>query len=91
MFLTLKSTDWKEEDYVKNNIVPFGWCEDNNRAIPSVEIKRSTELKIKLSKKQKEELRQMRKYRRGSISLEIEDPLKEFKAKLKEQIRLNNR
>ena len=56
-----------------------------------VEIKRSTELKIKLSKKQKEELRKMRKYRRGSISLEIEDPLKEFKAKLKEQIRLNNR
>ena len=55
-----------------------------------VEIKRSTELKIKLSKKQKEELRQMRKYRRGSISLEIDDPLKEFKAKLKEQI-LNNR
>ena len=57
----------------------------------AVETKISTELKIKLSKKQKEELRQMRKYRRGSISLEIEDPLKEFKAKLKEQIRLNNR
>ena len=56
-----------------------------------VEIKKSTELKIKLSKKQKEELRQIRKHRRGSISLEIEDPLKEFKAKLKEQIRLNNR
>ena len=37
MFLTLKSTDWKEEDYAKNNIVPFGWCEDNNRAIPSNE------------------------------------------------------
>ena len=29
MFLILKSTDWKEEDYAKNNIVPFGWCEDN--------------------------------------------------------------
>ena len=57
----------------------------------NVEIKRSTELKIKLPKKQKEKLRQMRKYRRGSISLEIENPLKEFKAKLKEQIRLNNR
>ena len=54
----------------------------------AVEIKRSTELKIKLSKKQKEELRQMRKHRRGSISLEIKDPLKEFKDKLKEQIRL---
>ena len=52
-----------------------------------VEIKRSTELKIKLSKKQKEELRKMRKYRRGSISLEIYDPLKEFKAKIKEQIK----
>ena len=51
----------------------------------------STELKIKLSKKQKEELRQMRNHRSGSIPLEIEDPLKEFKAKLKEQIRLNNR
>lgn len=51
-----------------------------------VEIKRSTELKIKLSKKQKDELQQMRKYRRGSISLELEDPLKEFKAMLKEQI-----
>ena len=37
MFLILKSTDWKEEDYAKNNIVPFGWCEDNNRAIPSNE------------------------------------------------------
>ena len=56
-----------------------------------VEVKRSTGLKIKLSKKQKEELRQMRKYRRGSISLEIEDPLKEFKAKIREQIRLNDR
>ena len=53
----------------------------------AVEIKISTELKIKLSKKQKEELRKMRKYRRGSISLEIEDPLKEFKAKIKEQIK----
>ena len=35
MFLILKTIDWKEEDYVKNNIIPFGWCEDNNRAIPS--------------------------------------------------------
>lgn len=35
MFLILKDTEWKEEDYAKNNIVPFGWCEDNNRAIPS--------------------------------------------------------
>lgn len=37
MFLILKTTDWKEEDYVKNSIVPFGWVEDNNRAIPSNE------------------------------------------------------
>ncbi len=31
MFLILKTTDWKEEDYVKNNILPFGWIEDDNR------------------------------------------------------------
>ena len=37
MFLILKTIDWKEEDYVKSNIVPFGWVEDNNRAIPSNE------------------------------------------------------
>ena len=37
MFLILKSADWKEEDYIKHNIVPFGWVEDNNRAIPSNE------------------------------------------------------
>ena len=37
MFLILKTIDWKEEDYVKNNIIPFGWCEDNNRAIPNNE------------------------------------------------------
>lgn len=70
----------------KNCNYNFYFMQDGN----PVEIKRSTELKIKLSKKQKEELRQMRKYRRGSISLELDDPLKEFKAKLKEQI-LNNR
>ena len=44
-------------------------------------IEYQNSFKIKLSKEQKEELRQMRKYRRGSISLEIEEPLKEFKAK----------
>ncbi len=37
MFLILKSTDWKEEDYINNNITPFGWIEDNNRAIPRKE------------------------------------------------------
>lgn len=37
MFLILKTIDWKEEDYIKSNIIPFGWCEDNNRAIPNNE------------------------------------------------------
>ena len=35
MFLILKDTEWKEEDYINHNIIPFGWCEDNNRAISS--------------------------------------------------------
>ena len=35
MFLILKDTKWKEEDYIKHNIVPFGWMEDDNRIIPS--------------------------------------------------------
>ena len=37
MFLILKTTDWKEENYIKSGIVPFGWCEDNNMAIPNNE------------------------------------------------------
>ena len=37
MFLILKTTDWKEENYIKSGIVPFGWCEDNNSAIPNNE------------------------------------------------------
>ena len=38
MFLILKTADWKEEDFIKNSIVPFGWTEDNNdRAIPNNE------------------------------------------------------
>ena len=38
MFLILKTTDWKEENYIKSSIVPFGWVEDNNdRAIPNNE------------------------------------------------------
>ena len=37
MFLILKTINWKEEDYIKSGIVPFGWCEDNNRAIPNNE------------------------------------------------------
>ena len=51
-----------------------------------VEIKISRELNIKLSKKQEKQLRQMRKHRSGSIPIEIYDPYKEFKAKIKEQI-----
>ena len=49
-------------------------------------IEYSSNLKIKLSKKEKENLRQMRKHRGGSISLEIYDPYKDFRAKIKEQI-----
>ena len=35
MFLILKDTEWKEEDYIHHSIVPFGWMEDDNRIIPS--------------------------------------------------------
>ena len=49
-------------------------------------IEYSSDLKIKLTKKEKENLRRMRKHRRGSISLELYDPYKDFKAKIKEQI-----
>ena len=49
-------------------------------------IEYSSNLKIKLPKKEKENLRRMRKHRNGSISLEIYDPYKDFKAKIKEQI-----
>lgn len=37
MYLILKTIDWKEENYVNNNIIPFGWCQDNNRSIPKNE------------------------------------------------------
>ena len=52
-----------------------------------VEIKRSTELKIKLSKKQKKELRQINKHKSGSLKLELLDPYKDFKDKIKAQIK----
>ena len=52
-------------------------------------IEYSSNLKIKLSKKEKENLRLMRKHRRGSISFEIDDPYKDFKAKIKEQVLKN--
>lgn len=52
-----------------------------------VEIKRSTELNIKLSKKQEKQLRQMREHRSGTLTLEAVDPYKDFKDKIKEQIK----
>lgn len=52
-----------------------------------VEIKRSSELNVKLSKKEEKQLKQMRKHRSGSLSIELEDPYKAFKEKLKAQIK----
>ena len=52
-----------------------------------VEIKRSTELKIKLSKKQKKELREINKHNSGSLPLELVDLYKDFKDKIKAQIK----
>ena len=52
-----------------------------------VEIKRSTELKVELSKSQKKELREMRKRRSGSLEIEIVDPLHDFKESVKAQAR----
>lgn len=37
MYLILETIDWKKEDYIKSNIIPFGWCEEDNRAIPNNE------------------------------------------------------
>ena len=54
-----------------------------------VEIKRSSELNIKLSKKEKEQLRQMRKHRSGTLTIELTDPYKGFKDKIKAQIKGN--
>ena len=52
-----------------------------------VEIKRSSELNIKLSKKEEKQLKQMRKHRRCSVSIELEDPYKAFKDKIQAQIK----
>ena len=52
-----------------------------------VQIKRSTELKIKLSKEQKKELREINKHNSGSLTLELVDPYKDFKEKFKAQIK----
>jgi hypothetical protein len=55
-------------------------------------IKMATDFKVKLTKEQKKEYKKYksnRKKNKGSIKLEwvIEDPYKEFKEKLKAQIR----
>lgn len=55
-----------------------------------VEIKRSSELNVKLTKKEENQLKQMRKHRSGSLSIELEDPYKAFKDKLKAQIKSKN-
>lgn len=52
-----------------------------------VEIKRSSELNVKLSKREEDQLKQLRKHRSGSLSIELEDPYKAFKDKLKAQIK----
>lgn len=52
-----------------------------------VKIKRSTELKIKLSKEQKKELREINKHNSGSLTLELVDPYKDFKEKFKAEIK----
>ena len=57
--------------------------------IKRVEIKNSSYLGIKLSKKEKEQLRQMRKHRSGTLTLELTDPYKGFKDKIKAQIKGN--
>ena len=55
-----------------------------------VEIKRSSELNVKLTKKEEKQLKQMRKHRSGSLSIELEDPYKAFKDKLKAHIKSKN-
>lgn len=57
--------------------------------IKRVEIKNSSDLGIKLSRKEKEQLRQMRKHRSGTLTLELIDPYKDFKDKIKAQIKGN--
>ena len=57
--------------------------------IKRVEIKSSSDLGIKLSKKEKEQLRQMRKYRSGTLTLELTDPYKGFKDSIKAQVKGN--
>lgn len=52
-----------------------------------VEIKRSSTLNVKLSKKEEKQLKQMKKHQSGSLSIELEDPYKAFKDKLKAQIK----
>ena len=58
-----------------------------NGKLEKIEYKSS--FKIKLSKKEKEQLWQMRKHRSGTLKLELTDPYKEFKDKIKAQIKGN--
>ena len=50
-------------------------------------IEYSSNLKIKLSKEQKKELREINKHNSGSLTLELVDPYKDFKDKIKAQIK----
>ena len=52
-----------------------------------IEIKRSSSFNVELSKEEKEKLRQMRKHRSGTLPIEIVDPYKDFKDKIKAQIK----
>lgn len=54
-----------------------------------VEIKRSSELNIKLSRKQEKWLRKLRAHRSGTIVLEQRDQYKDFIDKVKAQIKGN--
>ena len=50
-------------------------------------IEYSSNLKIKLSKEQKKELREINKHNSGSLTLELVDPYKDFKDKFKAEIK----
>ena len=50
-------------------------------------IEYSSNLKIKLSKEQKKELREINKHNSGSLTLELVDPYKDFKEKFKAEIK----
>ena len=57
-----------------------------------IPIKRSPEFEVKLTKKQKATLRKMRTRKAsGSITIELPDPYKEFRDKVKAQIKQRER